>query len=350
VIEQMELAGVGALLKMIEDRRLKLATEGLFDENRKRPLPFLPGVIGVITSPTGAVIRDILHRLTDRFPVQVLIWPVAVQGENAAAEVTRAINGFNALPAHGEIPRPDVLIVARGGGSIEDLMPFNDEALVRAAAASHIPLISAVGHETDTTLIDYASDRRAPTPTAAAEFAVPVRAELQATLLDLQARITRGLNRHVTQEGERLHHVAARLGAPERLFEGAAQHLDHLGLRLESATTRSLEVRAARTQQLAAKLHTPSQVLREQQHLLDLHTAALGRATQIYLGRQDERLRTIARLIESLSYTRVLERGFALVKDTQGNLVRHGADLPPGTDITLTFGDQITVAATTRKA
>src|SRR5579864_8359132 len=191
VIERMELAGVGALLKMLEDRRKRLAAEGLFDPSRKRPLPYLPEVIGVVTSPTGAVIRDILHRLADRFPRRVLLWPVAVQGEGAAEQVAAAIAGFNRLPDTGPVPRPDLLIVARGGGSLEDLMPFNEEIVVRAAAASAIPLISAVGHETDTTPIDFAADRRAPTPTAAAEMAVPVRNEIVALTLDLQRRTFR---------------------------------------------------------------------------------------------------------------------------------------------------------------
>ena len=188
IIERLEPAGVGALLAMIEARRLKLAGEGLFDAARKRPLPFLPGVIGVVTSPTGAVIRDILHRLADRFPRRVLLWPVAVQGDAAAGQVAAAIAGFNALGPGGAIPRPDIIIVARGGGSIEDLAAFNEEIVVRAAAASAIPLISAVGHETDTTLIDYAADWRAPTPSAAAERAVPVRVDLVATVSGLASR------------------------------------------------------------------------------------------------------------------------------------------------------------------
>src|SRR6201991_3157065 len=178
IVDRLELAGEGALLKLLEDRRKKLAAEGLFDADRKRALPFLPEVIGVVTSPTGAVIRDILHRISDRFPRRVLVWPVLVQGEDAARQVAAAIRGFNALAPGGAVPRPDLLIVARGGGSIEDLMPFNEEIVVRAAAESAIPLVSAVGHETDTTLIDFASARRAPTPTAAAEMAVPVRSDL----------------------------------------------------------------------------------------------------------------------------------------------------------------------------
>ncbi|TGN56574.1 exodeoxyribonuclease VII large subunit, partial [Paracoccus liaowanqingii] len=184
IVDQIEPAGAGALMAMLDRRRKALAAEGLFDEDRKRPLPFLPRVIGVVTSPSGAVIRDILHRLRDRFPTRVLIWPVAVQGEGCAPQVSAAIRGFNALPPDGPVPRPDLIIVARGGGSLEDLWGFNEEAVVRAAADSAIPLISAVGHETDTTLIDFAADRRAPTPTAAAEMAVPVRADLAARLAE----------------------------------------------------------------------------------------------------------------------------------------------------------------------
>src|SRR3954462_9575053 len=189
IIDRLELAGEGALLKLLDDRRKKLAAEGLFDLDRKRPLPFLPEVIGVVPSPSGAVIRDILHRLSDRFPRHVLVWPVAVQGERAAGEVAAAIAGFNRLPEDGPVPRPHILIVARGGGSLEDLWAFNEEVVVRAAAASAIPLISAVGHETDWTLIDYAPDRRAPTPTAAAEIAVPVRLDLLANVRERDGRL-----------------------------------------------------------------------------------------------------------------------------------------------------------------
>ena len=204
VIDSMELAGEGALLKLIEDRRKRLAAEGLFDPERKRPLPFLPEVIGVITSPTGAVIRDILHRLADRFPRRVLLWPVLVQGEGAAEQVAAAIRGFNALGAEGAVPRPELLIVARGGGSLEDLMAFNEEIVVRAAAESRIPLIAAVGHETDTTLIDHAADRRAPTPTAAAEMAVPVRSELLAGLQRDGQRLVSSLTRMVEERRVRV--------------------------------------------------------------------------------------------------------------------------------------------------
>src|SRR6186713_225490 len=203
VIDSLEPAGIGALMKLLEDRKKKLAAEGLFDEARKQLLPFLPKVIGVVTSPTGAVIRDILHRLEDRFPRRVLVWPVRVQGETSAAEVAAAIHGFNAMPDAGPMPRPDLLIVARGGGSLEDLWSFNEEIVVRAAAESMIPLISAVGHETDVTLIDFASDKRCPTPTAAAECAVPVRSDLLMQIDSLARRQrsswTRGMEARRTE-------------------------------------------------------------------------------------------------------------------------------------------------------
>ena len=213
VVEQLELAGIGALMALLEARRKKLAEEGLFDQARKRKIPFLPKVVGVVTSPTGAVIRDILHRLSDRFPVRVLVWPVRVQGETSAAEVAAAIDGFNALAIGGFAPRPDVLIVARGGGSLEDLWGFNEEIVVRAAARSAIPLIAAVGHETDWTLIDHVADLRAPTPTAAAEFATPVRAELVATVADLDARRRGAMRRDLGSGGAR---ICARSCAPCR--------------------------------------------------------------------------------------------------------------------------------------
>jgi exodeoxyribonuclease VII large subunit len=216
IIDHIEPAGLGALMALLEERRRKLAAEGLFDEARKQLLPYLPEVIGVITSPTGAVIRDILHRLEDRFPRRVLVWPVRVQGETSGAEVAAAIRGFNALVPGGAIPRPDVLIVARGGGSLDDLMSFNDEAVVRAAAASGIPLISAVGHETDWTLIDYASDLRAPTPTAAAELCAMPLELLQDAAGYLQSRLQSAALRTLDREAQRLDQVASRAGRPGR--------------------------------------------------------------------------------------------------------------------------------------
>src|SRR3954471_1451248 len=226
VIDRIELAGVGALLKMIEERRKKLAAEGLFDAGRKRKLPVLPTVIGVVTSPTGAVIRDILHRISDRFPRRVLVWPVLVQGEDAARQVAAAIRGFNALTPDGAVPRPDLLIVARGGGSIEDLMPFNEEIVIRAAAESAIPLISAVGHETDTTLIDLAADRRAPTPTAAAEMAVPVRSDLLNEIGHVGQRLFSGLTRSLNEWRLTVDGLGRGLPDPVRLLQERAQQLD----------------------------------------------------------------------------------------------------------------------------
>ena len=259
------MAGEGALLKLLEDRRKKLAAEGLFDLDKKRELPFLPEVIGVVTSPSGAVIRDILHRLADRSRCRVLVWPVAVQGEKAAGEVAAAIAGFNKLPEKGPVPRPDVLIVARGGGSLEDLWAFNEEIVVRAAAASAIPLISAVGHETDTTLIDFASDRRAPTPTAAAEMAVPVRADLLAEVLDYGKRTVASLNRGLRDAAFALTSLARGLGDPLRLIEERQQRLDVSGERLMLATRGLVERRG---HELAlARLISPMAVIevKEQQ-------------------------------------------------------------------------------------
>src|SRR5687768_16805710 len=235
VVERLELAGQGALMALLDKRRRQLAAEGLFDSERKRPLPFAPRVIGVVTSPTGAVIRDILHRLEDRCPCHVILWPVPVQGEGAAAKVAAAIRGFAALDGSGPVPRPDLLIVARGGGSIEDLWAFNEEEVVRAAAESPIPLISAVGHETDTTLIDHAADLRAPTPTAAAELAVPVRAELFALLADLGRRAADCLGARAGRARERLELTVCRWPRPEALFAPAIQRSDELGERLPRA-------------------------------------------------------------------------------------------------------------------
>jgi len=251
VIDALEPAGVGALMALLEDRKRRLAAEGLFDAARKRPLPYLPRVIGVVTSPTGAVIRDILHRIADRFPVRVVVWPVRVQGETCAAEVAAAISGFNALPADGPMPRPDVLIVARGGGSLEDLWGFNEEAVARAAAASAIPLISAIGHETDWTLIDYAADLRAPTPTGAAEMAVPVRSELVAATGTLARRLA-GASMRLLEGRRTTLRVTARalprprdfLALPQQRFDGAALGLA-LALKASTAAHRGAFARLA---------------------------------------------------------------------------------------------------------
>ena len=264
VIESLELAGLGALMALFEARRKKLAEEGLFDSARKRKIPFMPRVVGVVTSPSGAVIRDILHRLSDRFPVRVIVWPVRVQGETSAAEVAAAIEGFNALSAGGAIPRPDVLIVARGGGSLEDLWSFNEEIAVRAVAESAIPLIAAVGHETDWTLIDHAADLRAPTPTAAAEFAVPVRAELIATLADLDARKRGAILRLAQRRRADLRSLARALPSAEALVEALRQRLDRAGDTLMARARAAFDSRALRLAGLARGLarHSPQSPFR----------------------------------------------------------------------------------------
>jgi exodeoxyribonuclease VII large subunit len=346
IIEQMELAGVGAMLKMIEDRRIRLAAEGLFDEVRKRPLPAYPQTIGVITSVTGAVIRDILHRIRDRYPCNVLIWPVTVQGNTAAAEIIAAIEGFNSLPIDGDIARPDVLIVARGGGSIEDLMPFNDEALVRAAARSSIPLISAVGHETDTTLIDYAADKRAPTPTAAAEFAVPVHADLVDILATYTQRLGRGFTRVIREQRHRLDALAARLGTPQRMLELPSQRLDQLGLRLTQAVQNKANTAQGRLSTLAAKLRHPSQMVADYARLLNLHVNALNRAGGRLLEQPQQRLSQASRLLETLSFHRVLTRGYAVVRDQHGHLLTNGKTIKSGDSINILLGDKTTLDAT----
>jgi exodeoxyribonuclease VII large subunit len=351
VIDAMELAGEGALLKMIEDRRKRLAAEGLFDPARTRPLPFLPEVIGVITSPTGAVIRDIVHRLTDRFPRHVLLWPVPVQGDGAAEQVAAAIAGFNALPGDGKVPRPDVLIVARGGGSLEDLMPFNEEIVVRAAAASAIPLIAAVGHETDTTLIDYAADRRAPTPTAAAEMAVPVRAELLANLQSCGQRLVAALARTLDERRARVDGLARGLGDPQRLVDDFAQRLDDWSDRLKLGLANWLQQRRSKTAESAGRLiafraNAERLVERETRHTADLGVR-LQRAAAAYCTNLQREFDATGKLLESFSYRSVLARGFALVTDALGHAVQRAAETRTGMSVRLRFYDD-TVGATVK--
>ncbi len=339
VIESMELAGQGALLKLIEERRKKLMAEGLFAPERKKKLPSLPGVIGVVTSPTGAVIRDILHRLSDRFPRDVLIWPVAVQGANAAAEVAAAIAGFNALPAEGWPRRPDVLIVARGGGAIEDLMAFNEEIVVRAAAASTIPLISAVGHETDTTLIDFASDMRAPTPTAAAEFAVPVRLQLMARVEDCASRLLQQAERAVAFKRSALQALERGLGNPRHAIEAHVQRLDGLSERLDMSLRTGLERRGQTVATWGARLRHPLQ----QVHDFETRLGILGRSLDAGFRRTVDaahaRFQRWGDLLESYSYRGVLKRGFALVTDSAGHAIGAAGDARPGEGVSIEFHD-----------
>ncbi len=340
VIETMEVAGEGALLALLEKTRRRLEAEGLFASERKRPLPFLPSVIGVVTSPTGAVIRDILHRLADRFPSRVLVWPVLVQGQGAAEQVAAAVRGFGEIPPGGALPRPDLLVVARGGGSIEDLWAFNEEAVVRAIAGSPIPVISAVGHETDTTLADYAADRRAPTPTAAAEIAVPVLRELAATLDELGLRQRKCALRPVELGRERLEARVARMPRPEALAAQAAQKLDELGERLR----RGLADRAAqardRLQSDSARLSAPLLMLRLDRARDRLGAARLRRALlDRPIADKRERLAAIARLAEQLHPERPLRRGYVMVLDPKGAAVTDAEAARQEAALTLKFRD-----------
>lgn len=341
IIERMEPAGEGALMALLEARKKALAAEGLFSPDRKRALPFLPRVIGVVTSPTGAVIRDILHRLEDRFPTHVLLWPVLVQGDKAAEQIAHAIEGFNAIGPGGPVQVPDVLIVARGGGSIEDLWCFNEERVVRAAAASRIPLISAVGHETDTTLIDYASDRRAPTPTGAAEIAVPVRRELVERISTTSARLMSALVRGLDRKAADLKSASRGLPSPRATLNENNQKLDFIASRLNGAALTGLERKQTRLQ--AAALQMRPAALRRDLSLkgerYQQSGARLDQAFRRELGDQARSLAGLGARLDSLSHKSVLKRGFALIKDEAGALVRQGAALKAGQFVSLVFDD-----------
>lgn len=382
VIEALEPAGVGALMALLEDRRRRLAAEGLFDEVRKKPLPFLPRVVGVVTSPTGAVIRDILHRLSDRFPVEVLVWPVRVQGETAAAEVTAAIDGFNAMTAGGAFPRPDVIVVARGGGSLEDLWSFNEENVVRAAARSAIPLVSAIGHETDWTLIDHAADRRAPTPTGAAEMIVPVRADLIATVDDDGRRLSGAVRRLIEARRTLVRSAARGLPQPRDLVAPARQRLDLAAARLAHGLTTARQIHRTRFERSASRL-SPAGLMRaldlrrerlaldgrrmeagslrlvarkradfeaigrrlatdrlartaaERQRRLEELTGRLEGAFTRSVERTRGRLQTALKLIDGLGHKAVLRRGYAILRDA--------ADRPVHSVTAVSAGEALTV-------
>jgi exodeoxyribonuclease VII large subunit len=372
VIERLELAGQGALLKLLEDRKRRLAAEGLFEPGRKKKIPFLPVVIGVVTSPTGAVIRDILHRLADRFPRHVLLWPVAVQGDGAAEQVAAAIDGFNRIAAGGPVPRPDLLIVARGGGSLEDLWAFNEEVVVRAAAASDIPLISAVGHETDTTLIDFAADLRAPTPTGAAEMAVPVRRELMLQTVEHGRRLIAAVARVVEERRTRLDGLSRGLPDLGRRIEDSMRILDDRAERLANALPNDLARRLAGLQQMAARLRHPREQIAQKRHALEQQATRLDAAVRAVRAAESARLdrqslalqQTMARLVaalprlietrrgiversaallDSFSYEQVLRRGFALVRDAAGEAVTAAESAHPGDHWTITFQEHHSV-------
>jgi len=340
IAERMAPAGVGALLAQLEKLKEKLAAEGLFAAERKKPIPFLPRVIGVVTSPTGAVIRDILHRLGERFPRRVLLWPVLVQGPEAAGQVARAIAGFNAM--QGEL-RPDVLIVARGGGSIEDLWAFNEEIVVRAAAASAIPLISAVGHETDTTLIDFASDLRAPTPTGAAEKAVPVRADLIQRVTTLEGRLKNGLVRGLDKRRTEVRAAAGRLPRLETLFQIPQQRFDRAAERLNASLVANTRAAQSKLDRIAARLRPEAlgQDITRRRDLLARAAARLQPAMARHLVNHRKHLDASARMLESLSHKSVLARGFVMVQREDGTLVRAAKDLNAGDVVELSFADDV---------
>ncbi len=404
IIEQMEPAGVGALMALLEERRRKLQAEGVFDSDRKRTLPFLPTVIGIVTSPTGAVIRDMIHRLSDRFPREVLVWPVRVQGETSAAEVAAAIRGFNALPIGPEgglwfseqgerrIPRPEVIIVARGGGSLEDLWGFNEEIVVRAAAESEIPLISAIGHETDWTLLDLVADIRAPTPTAAAEMVVPVRADLVADVRAHAARLAGGIARLQERHRRDLANLSRALPSPERALEGPRQRLDRAVIRQAAALRTGLDRRSLALGRLAHRLGTQTPAARLasiRAHLMGLggrlpglaarqvkgarqaldqmsqrftralsgrlalenrdaarraaDLAMLGnrleQAVHTRLARQQQALAARAELLGSLGYRRVLARGYTVVRDENAAILGRSAAVQTGQRLSIEFAD-----------
>ena len=339
IIERLEYAGAGALLARIEALRVRLQAEGLFAPERKRVIPLLPQIIGVVTSAQGAVLQDIKTTIARRFPRPILLWPVAVQGEAAAAQIAAAINGFSTLSETGVIPRPNVLIIARGGGSLEDLMAFNDEAVLRAVAACSIPVISAVGHETDTTLIDFVSDRRAPTPTAAAEMAVPPRLELLADIAQKTARLTGALSHIATGARARLDRAAGKLPNLPNLIGAARQRLDDRSERLSLALPNYAAARRSALERLANRLIHPREFLGRQRNSLSL----LDHRLQVPLPARMEKsrliLENISARLNSVSYEAVLRRGFVLVTTPKGAPIISATKIIPGAALNLKFHD-----------
>ncbi|TMV09536.1 exodeoxyribonuclease VII large subunit [Ruegeria sediminis] len=373
-VDEVAVAGQGALMALLEKRKKQLESEGLFAPERKKPLPYLPQIIGVVTSPSGAVIRDILHRLRDRFPRKVLIWPVAVQGSSCAPEVARAIEGFNRLTPGGALPRPDLIIVARGGGSIEDLWGFNEEIVARAAAASQIPLISAVGHETDTTLIDYVSDRRAPTPTAAAELAVPVRMELLAWTGQQGARLSRAATDAVQRRAQRLRDLSRALPRAETLLDSPRQRLDLIADRLAPALQRGVQNRRLQVVELSAHLRpsTLRNLVKTRQDQLrnlssrlsvrpirreiEVQRQAVNRLSDRLNAAQINRIDRLRKQVDaterlriSLGYESTLERGFAVVR-AEGRIVTSKEEASRHASLEIQFADgRMTTGSTAAK-
>ena len=341
IVSEMSVAGIGALMAQLEKRKKKLEAEGLFDKNIKKEIPYLPEIIGVVTSPSGAVIRDILHRLSDRFPRKVLLWPVSVQGESCAPDVTAAINGFNKLTPGGAMPRPELIIVARGGGSIEDLWGFNEESVVRAAFESEIPLISAVGHETDTTLIDLASDLRAPTPTAAAEYAVPVRADLMGWLSSMEERRVRSLTSNLEIKRQRLKDLSRGLPTPADLVAMAAQRLDAVSDRLPRALSAVSNNKRTLLLQTSAGLR--GRLL--QNRLID-RTKEMNRFVKsieanirLIIQRNQSSLDGLERIRQTLGYEATLRRGYTVVRNKDGKLITRLKEAEVNKELEIEFYD-----------
>lgn len=345
IIESMELAGEGALLKMLEERKKKLAAEGLFAAERKQKLPFLPQTIGIVTSPTGAVIRDILHRLRDRMPSHVILWPALVQGEGAATQIAAGIEGLQTLSRHG-LPQPDLIIVARGGGSLEDLMPFNEEIVVRAVANCKIPLISAVGHETDTTLIDYAADQRAPTPTAAAEMAVPVRNEIMARLLENEQRLLGAMTRHLNNLQNVISLQAKSLGRPETLLDIKTQTLDRATDRLSHTAQSMLARLNQRALQISSRLRHPRELLNDKASKLERWGDQITAAPNKILDKSQIRLNHAAQMLEAYSFQNVLKRGYTVILDENGKPLTRAEHVKNGQSVSIEFYEQKTRTAT----
>ena len=343
VIESMELAGQGALLKMLEDRRKKLEAEGLFASDKKKPLPYIPKRIGIITSPSGAVIHDIIHRISDRFPLHVLLWPAAVQGVNTVRDVVAGLEAFNNLP---QDERPDVLIIARGGGSLEDLMPFNDEAIVRAVFASQIPVISAVGHETDTTLCDYAADRRAPTPTAAAEMAVPVLNDLIYTVNEKQQRLHKVMSNMIDHHLKDIRHLQKSLGDPMQILNAQQQKIDFMEMRAQKALHGLTGKLSQRFSKASGSLRHPQMQISHAQEKLNSMTNRMLPAFKRRQEKIEQSLKHASSLLESFSFKKTLSRGFALVTNADGNIVTSAEQAKKQAKLNLRFADDQIITAT----
>ncbi|MDG1947100.1 MAG: exodeoxyribonuclease VII large subunit [Amylibacter sp.] len=341
IVSEMSVAGIGALMAQLEKRKKKLEAEGLFDKNIKKEIPYLPEIIGVVTSPSGAVIRDILHRLSDRFPRKVLLWPVSVQGESCAPDVTAAINGFNKLTPGGAMPRPELIIVARGGGSIEDLWGFNEESVVRAAFESEIPLISAVGHETDTTLIDLASDLRAPTPTAAAEYAVPVRADLMGWLSSMEERRVRSLTSNLEIKRQRLKDLSRGLPTPADLVAMAAQRLDAVSDRLPRALSAVSNNKRTLLLQTSAGLRGRllQNKLIDRTKEMNRFVKSIEANIRLIIQRNQSSLDGLERIRQTLGYEATLRRGYTVVRNKDGKLITRLKEAEVNKELEIEFYD-----------